>query len=212
MNDLSTAERTVLHTLRCVGFTTAERVRSTVGTVREQDVEHALRALAARGLVAHEQGPFGGWGLTSSGKTVDSALIADELRSSGATGRVREAYDRFLPLNSAVLEVCSAWQVRSFDAGIEMNDHSDPVYDAGVLDSLAVVHVDATAVIDLLTDCLSRFGHYGRRLSTALHRARAGDIGHVTDSVDSYHSVWFHLHEDLLSTLGRTRDDEQRDG
>jgi hypothetical protein len=34
----------------------------------------------------------------------------------------------------------------------------------------------------------------------------------VTDSVDSYHSVWFHLHEDLLSTLGRTRDDEQRDG
>jgi hypothetical protein len=28
--------------------------------------------------------------------------------------------------------------------------------------------------------------------------------------IDSYHTVWFELHEDLLATLGRQRSQERR--
>lgn len=33
----------------------------------------------------------------------------------------------------------------------------------------------------------------------------AGDPAAVTESTESYHAVWFQLHEDLLVTLGRPR-------
>ena len=43
------------------------------------------------------------------------------------------------------------------------------------------------------------------RLFEALTRAYAGALGYVADNMDSYHSVWFQLHEDLLATLGIPR-------
>ena len=62
-----------------------------------------------------------------------------------------------------------------------------------------------------LANRLSRFGVYGFRLSSALERVLAGDSAFVTDSLESYHTVWFQLHEDLLVTLGISRDEERRD-
>ena len=55
-----------------------------------------------------------------------------------------------------------------------------------------------------------RFGLYGTRLTTALERTLGGNIAYVTDTLDSYHSVWFQLHEDLLVTLGISREEERR--
>jgi pyruvate,orthophosphate dikinase len=38
---------------------------------------------------------------------------------------------------------------------------------------------------------------------------RAGDHRFVASPrVDSYHSVWFELHEDVIRLAGRTREDE----
>ncbi|CAN5866644.1 hypothetical protein BH23ACT4_BH23ACT4_11090 [soil metagenome] len=31
----------------------------------------------------------------------------------------------------------------------------------------------------------------------------------MSENFDSYHTVWFQLHEDLLRTLGISRDDER---
>ena len=56
---------------------------------------------------------------------------------------------------------------------------------------------------------LMRFGLYGTRLTAALERALAGNTAYVTDTLDSYHTVWFQLHEDLLVTLGISREDER---
>jgi hypothetical protein len=57
---------------------------------------------------------------------------------------------------------------------------------------------------------LTRFALYRTRLTIALERALGGNIAYVTDTVDSYHSVWFQLHEDLLVTLGISREEERR--
>jgi pyruvate,orthophosphate dikinase len=51
-----------------------------------------------------------------------------------------------------------------------------------------------------------RFGIYRPRLSRALERVRAGDTSFMARPViDSYHTVWFELHEDLIAITGRTR-------
>jgi hypothetical protein len=90
-----------------------------------------------------------------------------------------------------------------------LNDHTDPDYDAKVLTRL--IRIDSLAQ-DLLTELcaqLDRFAIYQRRLSTALDHTMAGSHSFVADNLDSYHTIWFQLHEDLLTTLGISRDEER---
>lgn len=86
-----------------------------------------------------------------------------------------------------------------------LNDHTDRAYDEGVLARLAAVDAEVQPICRNLAARLSRFGQYGPRLAFALDRAQQGDVGFVADGLDSYHSVWFQLHEDLLVTLGINR-------
>jgi hypothetical protein len=86
-----------------------------------------------------------------------------------------------------------------------MNDHSDPVYDARVLDRLTDFDQRAEVVCAALSAAMPRFQRYRVRLTDALARARSGALEYVTDSTASYHTVWFQLHEDLLATLGIPR-------
>ena len=51
-----------------------------------------------------------------------------------------------------------------------------------------------------------RLGPYPARLGNAIEQLQAGDTAYIArPTVDSYHQVWFELHEDLLVTLGRER-------
>jgi hypothetical protein len=51
-----------------------------------------------------------------------------------------------------------------------------------------------------------RLSRYLERLEFAYDRILAGEIDWVSGvRIDSYHTVWFELHEDLLRILGRTR-------
>jgi hypothetical protein len=119
---------------------------------------------------------------------------------------VDEAYQRFLVLNPELLAVCTAWQLRPESDAQVPNDHSDPGYDAGVVERLAAVDAGVQPLIDELTGHLVRYGGYGPRLAAALGRVRAGEREWVTRPlIDSYHTVWMELHEDLLSTLGIER-------
>jgi hypothetical protein len=86
------------------------------------------------GLVSHVAGDFGGWGLTEAGRAVDAERIAAELETAGTRTVVAAAYDGFLVLNPELLDLCTAWQTRSVDGVVTMNDHSDPGHDARVLD------------------------------------------------------------------------------
>ena len=195
----------MLHTLRCCGFTTMERVAAITAHVAMIDVEEVLLDLAAGGLVRRNEGAFGGWGVTDAGRDADAERIAAELEVAGARHDVQRVYDGFLALNQRTLDICSAWQVRRFEAPMLLNDHSDPAYDAGVLERLGAVDEEVQPLCAALTQRLHRFAHYGPRLASALHRARQGEVDHVSDSLDSYHAVWFQLHEDLLVTLGIRR-------
>jgi len=194
----------VLHALRCGGNAGLTRVATATG-LGESDVESELIDLAVAGLVTHMAGDFGGWGLTDTGRVVTAERITDELESARARTAVTAAYDRFLVLNPELLDLCTAWQLRSIDGVRTANDHSDPSYDARVLDRFAELDQRAAIVGAELSAALPRFGRYRTRLTAALDRATSGALEYVADSTASYHTVWAELHEDLLATLGIPR-------
>ncbi|MFD0531986.1 transcriptional regulator [Kitasatospora arboriphila] len=194
----------VLHTLRCTGFAELARAAEAVG-LPEADVESELIDLAVAGLVTRISGPFGGWGLTEAGRAADAERIAAELAASAAREPVSEVYERFLVLNPELLDLCTAWQTRPVDGAMALNDHADTTYDTLVLTRLTDLDRRAAEVCAELSAVLHRFARYRERLAGALGRAHAGEQGAVTESTDSYHAVWFQLHEDLLTTLGIPR-------
>ena len=194
----------VLHALRCIGFVSLSRVAATTG-LGASDAESELIELARAGLVTRVPGEFGGWGLTDAGKAADAERIGAELEVAGARPTVAAEYERFLGLNPKLLDICTTWQMLSVAGVAIMNDHTDPRYDARVLNRLADVDRRAEIVIAELAAALPRFGRYRVRLAEALSHATAGAVDYVTESVASYHAVWFQLHEDLLATLGIPR-------
>ena len=54
----------------------------------------------------------------------------------------------------------------------------------------------------------SRLSCYADKLEAALDRAEDSEIQWVSDAtIESYHTVWFEMHEDLLRLLGRVREE-----
>jgi hypothetical protein len=178
----------VLHGLRVKGLAEADRLAGV------DDTERRCKELEAEGLVQHRDGVVSGWRLTPDGRREHDRLLADELERSGARSTVESAYRRFLVQNRPFLELCTDWQ-------------QGTAPDA--LDRLDDLHVDVRAVVDDLAASLERFAPYGERFDRALARVRAGDLDHLTRPlIDSYHTIWSELHEDLLSTLGIARGSE----
>ena len=117
--------------------------------------------------------------------------------------------DDFLALNGTMLAVCTRWQVKDADAQ-EFNDHADPEYDAAVMAELAELDAGVQPICAALSGALDRFEIYAPRFDYALDKLQNGEIDWFTKPVmESYHTVWFELHEDLLATLGIDRATEQ---
>ena len=108
-----------------------------------------------------------------------------------------------------MLAVCTRWQVKDQDAQ-QLNDHTDPAYDASVLAELAELDAGVQPICAELAGAIDRFAVYGPRFDLALEKLRAGELEWFTKPVmESYHTVWFELHEDLLATLGIDRASEK---
>jgi hypothetical protein len=174
------------------------------------EVEWCLEQLADQRLVMLAPGPFGGWSVTDAGRSADDEFLARELDALGAREQVHSIYDRFLSLNPGLLQICSDWQMRRIGNTPTLNDHTDADYDAKVLTRLMRVDESAQELCAELTDTLERFAVYRERLTWALEQAMAGNHSYFADGLDSYHMIWFQLHEDLLTTLKISRDEERR--
>ena len=119
---------------------------------------------------------------------------------------IEAAYGTFLDLNRRMLSVLTAWQVRSDGDDQVPNDHLDAAYDRSVLADLRLLDDDLRGLIDGLGATLPRYSGYADRLDGAWQRVSAGDLSWVDrPRIDSIHTLWFELHEDLLATLGLDR-------
>jgi pyruvate,orthophosphate dikinase len=192
-----------LRAIAIKGFASTQAVADAVLATPDA-VEPILDQLAIDGLTASVAGAHR---LTESGTArADALLDADRdawgLKSAGA------ALDAFLELDHRVKEAVTAWQLCDTDAGV-VNDHTDPAYDTAVLERLAALHADATAWFSDAEKGPGRLADYQARLGHALERGQAGDGRYVASPrVDSYHGIWFELHEDLIGLAGRSRADE----
>ena len=88
------------------------------------------------------------------------------------------------------------------------NDHSDSEYDEKIIDKLGVIHEKFEPVLDIMVKSVERFANYSAKLTNALEKSEDGELEWVSDAqLDSYHTVWFELHEDLLRILGKIREE-----
>lgn len=202
-------EGRVLYALRTKGMADAESVALATGLSATQ-AAGVLSELGERGWVRYRDGKRAqGWMLLGEGRAEAERLVAAEIESSGTKTLIQEQYESFRVLDPQLKEVCTDFQVRSDQT---LNDHTDSDYDAAVIARLAEINQRVQPIIARLADALDRFGHYGGRLDNALSRVQGGDINWFTKpSMDSYHEVWFELHEDLLVTLGIDRATEMAD-
>jgi pyruvate,orthophosphate dikinase len=192
-----------LRAIAIKGFATVDGLADAV--LSTPDEVHALAGqLAADGLVTTAAGAIT---LTEAGKARAAELLKSEREAIGQEA-AGSALDAFLGLDHRMKDIVTAWQLRDAEAQV-LNDHSDPDYDQGVLERLATLHDDAIGWLEPIEGPCPRLADYGVRLDRSLGRARAGDQRYVASPrVDSYHGIWFELHEDLIQLAGRTREAE----
>jgi pyruvate,orthophosphate dikinase len=94
------------------------------------------------------------------------------------------------------------------------NDHSDAGYDAAVLRRLRdEIHPAIIPVIEQAGAGLGRLGLYRERLDAALTQIDKGEHQYIAHPLlESYHTVWFELHEELIRLAGRDRATEAAAG
>jgi len=198
----------VLHALRLKGTADAATVAATADLPADEVAEQ-LEKLAGEGLAAESAGALAGWSLTAAGRAEHRREVRREVDATGARPTVTGAYERFRALNAGVLDACSRWQVRTLGGQMVRNDHRDRAYDARVVADLVRLRDQAAPLVDDLSAALARYEGYGPKLQEAVRRVEAGEGDWFAKPVmPSFHTVWFELHEDLLTTLGLERSDE----
>jgi len=118
------------------------------------------------------------------------------------------AYESFERINRTLKQVITDWQTIEVAGERVANVHTDPTHDEAVMDRLAGVHEQVETVLQALAGPLPRMRIYQQKLLAALEAAEDGDREWVSDvRRESYHTVWFELHEDLLRIMGRAREE-----
>ncbi len=197
-----------LQGLRLKGRTQADAIAALYG-LELAVVESTLAQLGEAGLAQFREGRTDFWMQTAEGKAEGERRMAAELDAAGARARFTEAYERFKVLNAEMLAVCTRWQVKDIAGEQVINDHADPAYDEAVIAELAGLDDGVQPIVADLSSVLDRYGIYAGRFTTALDNVRAGQQEWFTRPImESYHTVWFELHEDFFGTLGIDRASE----
>ena len=141
--------------------------------------------------------------ITPAGKAVD-AERSRLAPSSEEEAAARRAYERFLEFDKQVKQLTTEWQMAAHSRadGYSADDWK-------VIDRLTAVQDRAGAVLLALGKEVPRFAGYRPRLRNALQRLEDGAGEWLSGlKCDSYHTVWWQLHEDLLVALGIDRSDD----
>jgi hypothetical protein len=198
----------ILHTLRIRGFVQSSEIVVSTG-LKVEEIESCLDSFRENNLVNYREGRIEGWMLTQEGREKSQQLVSSELESSGFREEINSNYQGFLSSNQKFLSLCTDWQLRTVEGEQEVNDLSDASYDEEVIARLADINDEIQPVCQSLATFLNRFEGYSHRFSEALHKVQNNEPEWFTKPmIDSYHTIWFELHENLLGTLGIERSKE----
>jgi hypothetical protein len=207
MAHMSSPEVLVLHGLRVKGMANEDGVAERFSLDREL-VNELLFDYEAFGWTCRVAfADAKGWALTAAGRAENQRRLAAELDRTGTRSQVVAAHDAFVVLNSRFLTAVTNWQIRPQPADtLAENDHTDRRWDERVLDDLRGLQWQLRPVCDPLAAVLGRFDGYSERYAAAMDKVDRGEGAWVAEpKIDSCHTVWMELHEDLLATLGLER-------
>jgi hypothetical protein len=146
--------------------------------------------------------------ISPDGRARLQELLTDERRHVD-TAALSAAYGDFRPVNAEFKALVTDWQLKNG----QPNTHHDADYDAVVLARLDDVHHRVTPIVAAAADQLPRLSRYSAKLQTALEKIHDGETTWLSRPlIDSYHTVWFELHEELILAAGLTREGEAKSG
>ncbi|HUN51824.1 MAG TPA: hypothetical protein VMU42_11930, partial [Candidatus Sulfotelmatobacter sp.] len=201
----SIAPLALLRALQLRGFAGIEQLAASL-LAAVAPVRAAMDALPA-GLVATAPR---GLHLTPGGRAWLAAALAEERRLVDP-GEAAGCYEAFVGHDGAFKQVVTDWQMRPVDGTLRPNDHADPIYDEAVLHRFAELHAAVDPLLRRLVALVPRLRRYGDRLAAAAASVAAGDTSMIASPLrQSYHTVWFELHEELIDLAGRDRASEEQ--
>lgn len=192
-----------LHTLTLRQLGSAEQLAEINGQDAADVGEDLAKAVADGAVVAAR----GSYMIGPKGREQLDAAYPAAFAKLRAAPEVAEAMDAFESgVNRQVLALTTDWQTVEVDGARVPNDHHDADHDASVLARLGRTHEKAEKVLRPLADADPLVDRFLDRLGIALTRAEGGETDYVSGvRVDSFHTVWFQLHEHLLRLTGRER-------
>lgn len=203
-NQMEETDFLTLHSLTLSQMATPGKIHTIVG-VSEPDAEAALGRLVESGDVKEAKGRFV---IMPAGRQRLDALYPELFGTVRGSDKFPSAYERFEKVNQDLKALITQWQTMTVEGKLVPNDHSDADYDAKIIDRLADLHERAEPILDDFAAVIPRLSRYKDRLTEAIDKVDAGETDYVSSvRLDSYHTVWFELHEDLLRILGTTRDE-----
>ena len=146
--------------------------------------------------------------LTPAGREAAAEVWAKELTAANAVA-LEVVYGRFTAINSLFKALVTDWQIRDG----ETNIHQDAVYDAAIVARLDDVHKDLIPILAAAVAQVPRLASYAPGFEGALNKLKGGETRWMAAPIiDSYHTLWFELHEELIHLTGRTRATEAAAG
>jgi hypothetical protein len=202
---MTTNELLVLRAMRLKGRVDADGLTS---ATRIEPAEASR--IAARLVSAGEAREVSGnYILLTPGRERLATLLEDE-RTAVDADAITAVHENFVEVNGDFKQLASDWQLRD---GETPNDHTDAAYDENVINRLPGIHQRVMPVVAEAAALVPRLEHYRARLASALERVQAGDSRWLLSPlIDSYHTVWFELHEDLIGLAGLSRQSEAVSG
>jgi pyruvate,orthophosphate dikinase len=195
------SELEVLQAVRLKGRVAVTVIAVSTG-LSEADTEETLSTLLEQTLV--KGGP--NYHITPAGRSRLEQLLADE-RATIDHDALGQVYEEFHGVNHALKQLVTDWQIRPDGA---LNDHMDAAYDAEVVQRL-LEDLDPRfrPLLGQVVQLALRLSAYSTRFDTAVAALHSGDTNYLAKPIiDSYHTVWFEFHEELIGLLGRTREAE----
>ncbi|MGX4688101.1 hypothetical protein [Streptomyces sp. JNUCC 63] len=199
------AELLVLQAARLKGRINADTVAA-YGAIPVAEAQTRIDALLDAGRVKQAGTSVR---ITPEGRERLAELLSEE-RGTIAQAALQQAYHEFDDFNSELKAIITAWQMKD---GETPNDHTDSAYDQGVIKRLVALHEGFAPLLARIAAAAPRLASYQGRFGHAIDQVQRGDHSFVARPItDSYHTVWFELHEELIGLLGLSRADEAAAG
>jgi hypothetical protein len=127
------------------------------------------------------------------------------LEQGGRKDEILAYCNEFEDVNRRFKALVVRWQMRDVNGMQVVNNHTDKEYDSTIVAELGKIHEETKNVINKIAQAFPTHKRYIGRFESALNRLKDGDAKYMAIARDSYHGIWYELHESLLKLSGKER-------